>query len=46
MLYHMYDDGTGEIGVIMILSFDGKTADQFAQAGRGTSKSGSARTYF
>ena len=32
VLYHMYDDGTGEIGVIMILSFDGKTADQFAQA--------------
>ena len=32
VFYHMYDDGTGEIGVIMILSFDGKTADQFAQA--------------
>lgn len=32
VLYHMYDDGTGEIGVIMILSFDGKTSDQFAQA--------------
>lgn len=32
VMYHMYDDGTDEIGVIMILSFDGKTADQFAQA--------------
>ena len=32
VFYHMYDGGADGIGVIMILSFDGKTAEQFAHA--------------